>query len=67
MTAKDARVARTAETLAAMKLLKSCAWEEGFGARIRSARAAELRQLRWLVGLQMAAGGRNPLRVKHRI
>lgn len=54
--AQDARVARTAEALSAMKLLKACAWEPLFSERIRSARAAELRQLRVSVALEMLFG-----------
>jgi len=56
MTAKDARVSRTAEALQAMKLLKSCAWERGFAARIRAARELELRQLTLSVGFSMLFG-----------
>jgi ATP-binding cassette subfamily C (CFTR/MRP) protein 1 len=56
MAAKDARVSRTAEALQAMKLVKSCAWEPGFAARITAARAAELRQLTLSVSFQMFFG-----------
>ena len=56
MAAKDARVSRTAEALQAMKLLKSCAWEPGFAARITAARAVELRQLTLSVSFQMFFG-----------
>lgn len=56
MVAKDARVARTAEALSSMKLLKSCSWEFWFRARIEAARAAELRTLTRAVALEMAFG-----------
>lgn len=49
-------MARTAEALGAMKLLKACSWEEPFARRVRDARNAELRQLRVTVGLQMLFG-----------
>lgn len=49
-------MARTAEALSAMKLLKACAWEDLFARRIRDARGAELRQLRVSVGLEMLFG-----------
>jgi len=56
MTAKDARVSRTAEALQAMKLIKSCAWERGFGDRITAARSEELSKLLGTVGFQMFFG-----------
>jgi ABC-type multidrug transport system fused ATPase/permease subunit len=56
MTAKDARVSRTSEALGAMKLLKACGWERGFGARVTAARTAELRVLQSAVGFEMGFG-----------
>lgn len=53
---QDKRVARVAEALSAMKLLKACAWEDLFARRVRDARAAELAQLRTSVGLEMLFG-----------
>ena len=56
MTAKDARVSRTSEALGAIKLLKACGWERGFGARVTQARADELRVLRAAVAFEMGFG-----------
>ena len=56
MTAKDARVSRTSEALGAIKLLKACGWEQGFGARVTQARADELRVLRSAVAFEMGFG-----------
>ena len=56
MSAKDVRVQRVSEALAAMKLIKSSAWEPVFAARIRAAREAELRRLRDLVLVDMTTG-----------
>ena len=42
---RDVRVGRINECLAAMKLVKSCAWERGFADRINAEREAELQSL----------------------
>lgn len=42
---RDVRVGRVNELLAAMKLVKSCAWERGFADRVNEERDAELRSL----------------------
>jgi len=56
MEAKDVRVSRTAEALGAIKLIKTCAWERGFLARIEAARSAELRVLGWALATEMGMG-----------
>ena len=56
MKAKDARVARTAEALAAIKLIKASAWEHCFGGRIQAARGSEVRVLWRSVALSMFFG-----------
>ena len=45
LSRRDTRVGRVNELLSAMKLVKSCAWETGFRARVSEERDHELKAL----------------------